>query len=343
MTTTYKFNLAQFCKEIGIAKLHPDDLTVVQMSKSFVPGNELELFRECNSRMVTDLRKLHPADQTDAICLNCVTRDGKQLMYCINQTPAIVAAAVASSPDAWSYVECQTPAMAKLSRAYLECQNRYGKKIANCWDGRSLGKLPQSARHDWKICLAIVLAEGLDSIDLVQVEASEFWDSVCAIYHSALKHHKNPSEEICMNAVMASGLALEHVPIKRMRFDICIAAVMQNPNAVRFVPLEYRNDPTIVYAALFGGGFNRKGVPTTLRYIASVVATKDCRDIIADTGNLCYMTPEHIMDLSQERIYNAILARITGSRSDKIKQICQGTYTAETKTRLLACVIAEQQ
>lgn len=348
----YRFTLKDFCQDCDLQSIHEKDYDVLSTFTTFVrsatdsslinpsvPQDLLKLLSVDGMQ----LKKIHPLDQTDEVCMAAVKQNGLALQFVIKQTKPVVIAALKQNGDAWTYVlkDHQTPILAKIAFSngnthFKSIMTKYGKKLGSgsgsVWDGRSLRNLSVSARMDWKICLAAILENPLE-IDNVQTEANEFWGSVILLYRSTLSKIKIQSTTAVMAAVMASGLALEHVSIQLRTLEVCAAAIKQNPMAIKFVPPNLATD--LMEQVVRENPLVLDIIPEINRSLTL------CRIAISETGFIHYAlsNPDVIKELSREYIYQILLNKLTGSKSDKIKQICQGNYKAETKTRLLACIL----
>lgn len=350
---TYQFTLKDFLQDCELHSIHEKDYNGLSTFTSFVQSTSdfNDIKRTTKQDLLKllsvdgmQLKKVHPADQTDEICMTAVKQNGLALQFVINQTHPIVVAALEQNGDAWTYVasEYQTPSLAKISfnngnTHFKSIMAKYGKKLSDAWDGRSLRNLSASARMDWKTCLAAVIENPLE-IDNVQTEANEFWGSVILLYRFCLGKIKIQSMTTVLVAVNASGLALEYVSTQLRTYEVCAAAIKQNPLAIKFVPstlISSENVPGLMEQAVRGNPLVLSQLPTNAR------STMLCRITIAETGFIHYAlsNPDVIKELSREYIYQIILNKLSGSKSDKIKQVCQGSYSAETKTRLLACLL----
>jgi hypothetical protein len=339
---SYRFTLKDFRLDTGLDKIHKHDYKILESMSTFVKESsdvQAILCQPAIDMVIVDgmsLKKVHPLDQTEELCTAAVKQNGLALQFVINQTEKVVAAALDQNGDAWSFVENQSQYQTLAKKAfsrntqYQSIMNKYGKKIQGCWDGRELKNLPPSARRDWKICLAAVI-ENPSNIDYVQTESDEFWGSIVLLYGFLIAKQKTQNHLHNMAAVMVNGFSLQYVDSKNHTPELYNISLKQNPMALKFIPSDLLT-PELLEMAI-------RQNPLALMYVPNSLKTASlCRIAIVDST--MYSIPEAVFrELTQEVIYTMILEKLTGSRSDKIKQICTGAYTTAAKTRLLYCIL----
>lgn len=335
------FDVAGLCKEIGLAcsgSLVGDD--IIKVKDLLKPGlvvtspEQDELSAEALVR--SDgllLRKIHPSCQTERVCMAAVCENGLALKYVIKQTPSIAKAALTQNANAWPYVEQQTTQLSQIAfcdgfTVYKDIMTQFGQSLKRIvWDGRSL---QYHKRADALLCLKVVITN-MDQMFWEDVRGDAvFWRPVIRLYHSALA--RGPKlQELLMLGVTESGLALEHVPKEMQTLAICVAGIKQNPKAVKFVKIQL---PDSVYEDAV------RDNPNVLPFTPTSLHERLSKIVIREFGHLYYASIETIRDMCGITIINAILARLVGSREEKMAQICRNTsLSAETKSRLLSILL----
>lgn len=344
------FIVEDFCSVCGIVgQVNQKDIPLLSNLKSFIHlgvSNKNEMLNEneiCQmvSKNGLDLKKVHPLDQTEAVCIAAVEESAQALKYVIHQTPRIVRAALKKDGDVWSYVHTQSIELHSIAAKTNTLHKKFALLVKNVeWDGRSLQYLK---RTDRKLCLKVVLSSGLlmDQISLVDVRGdNSFWGPVVQMYKDAIKYCTQ-TIELCTMAVQASGLALEHIVPELQDTDnyerLCIMAVTQNPMALRFV-----HTGTILPDSVYVNAI--RDVPSAFQFcshLAMMLRIRLCKIMFQAGSYLHYASQEIIREMCDEDKVIAIFESLTGSQEERIAQVCHNpNLSITTKRRLLTLILS---
>lgn len=109
---------------------------------------------------------------------------------------------------------------------------------------RGTGNNPVCKDFDWSDpieCLGAVIWNGLN-LQFVKRQLKFICKEAVTHNGLALKYVKHKTEDLCLLAVQNDGLALEFVPKQKQTFDVCVAALRNDPTSYRFLYDQYGDE-----------------------------------------------------------------------------------------------------
>ena len=217
--------------------------------------------------ILNGLMLMYVENQTDELCLIAVKNIDTAIQYVKNKTPLLCSIAIAANPNNYIFI---TGKNFNLLRNVAFSIPGVIKEITNSCEELDYDTIKQIIEAKPEAILYVV--EQTEELCNIAIKKSE---------GSALKHIKNQTEKMIMNAIEYDSFNIRYATI--LNEDIYTAAVTKNPYAIQCI--KYPSEKVIQIAI--------EKEPLVIKYISDP-SFDICLNVVKKNNNAIAFVPENI-------------------------------------------------